>query len=125
MISNHNNIQFIHNNVNILKDKEIDELVKSTRKEIIQEGTPFIIDVTKTTNNLTINQIKDIIIKNLLPDFDASDNDSSAFNGSDYENNMNEENKNTTYKNCFRLDNRLKNEKLLKDQILFLKHLLA
>ena len=38
---------------------------------------------------------------------------------------MNEKNKNTTHKNCFGLDNRLKNEKLSKDQILFLKHLLA
>ena len=86
-------------------------MVKS-RKEITQEGTPLIIDITKTTKNLTINQIKDIIIKILLPDFDASENDCSAFNGADYENNMNEENKNATHKNCFGLNNRLKNEKL-------------
>ena len=125
MISNHNDILFIHNNVNILKDKEVDELVKSTRKEITQEVTPLIFDITKATKELTINQIKDIIIKTLLPDFDASENDSNAFNGADYENNMNEENKNATHKNCFGLDNRQRNEKLSKDQILFLKNHLA
>ena len=47
MISNHNDILFIHNNANILKDKEIDELVKSTWKEIAQEGALLNIDVTK------------------------------------------------------------------------------
>ena len=47
VISNHNNIQFIHNNVDILKDKEIDELVKSTRKEIIQEKTRLLLMLQK------------------------------------------------------------------------------
>ena len=35
---------------------------------------------------------------------------------------MNEENENETHKNCFGLDNKLKNEKLSKNQILFLKN---
>ena len=116
VISNNNDILFFHNNVNILKDKEVEKLVKSMRKEITQEGTPFIFDVTKTTKDLTINQIKDIIIKTLLPDFDASENDSSAFNEADYENNMNEENKNATIRIVLdkTIDKRMKSYQRIK-----------
>ena len=58
MNSNHNEILFIQNNINILKVKEIDELVKTRSKYITQEGTPFIFDFIKTIKNLTLIKLR-------------------------------------------------------------------
>ena len=123
IISCINNWIQIHINVSEMKDQSTEELVQEYNGQTFDHSSQDIIDITKTTRNLTMDEIKQLSIKTMMPEADISqlnwENLGEVRNLQSLEENVKE----ATEDESYGLSCRRKYEKLSLDQILFIKSL--